>query len=91
MLTEKFSQEQRDTLNEDLPLLIIMISIITDNTEFITFLKNNYSQETIEHYLNKNIASSPWTVGVLINMGYTNDEIGLSERPISPNNIQIIQ
>ena len=78
----------KDQINNDYPLLLIMIGILTNDVERIIKLKNSIDENVFYHFANKSIASSSWTIGILYSMGYQEEleqflSIQRSNSPIS--------
>ena len=82
----------KDQINQDYPLLLIMIGLITSDIDRIIRLKNSIEENEFYHYVNKPLTSSPWTIGILFSMGYQEEleqflSVPLTERSESPTSI----
>lgn len=84
------SEEQQNNMNNDLPLLLLMIGIITNDIDRINYVKNRWGDERFFSLVNTPVTSSSFTLGTLISMGYNiNDFINHNNnlRPSSPTSI----
>ena len=68
MLSNKNEQEQNN-LNPDLPLLLLMIGILTDDINRINYVNERWGEQRFISLLQTPVTNSPWTLGVLCNMG----------------------
>jgi len=80
---------EQDNLNADLPLLLLMIGILTDDINRINYVKNRWGEERFVNLIQMQITDSPWTLGVLCNMRYSIEDFtnNGNQRPPSPMSI----
>lgn len=90
-MLSNISEEQQNNMNDDLPLLLLMIGILTNDIDRVNYVKDRWGEERFESFVNTPITSSPFTVNILIGMGYSiNDFTDTNNndlRPSSPNSI----
>ena len=89
-MLSNISEEQQNNMNSDLPLLLLMIGIMTNDVDRINYVKNRWGEERFVSLVHTPVTSSSFTLGALISMGYSiNDFIDTNNnfRPSSPNSI----
>ena len=89
-MLSNISEEQQNNMNSDLPLLLLMIGIMTNDVDRINYVKTRWGEERFTSLVQTPVTSSSFTLGALINFGYNiNDFIDPNSnfRPSSPNSI----
>jgi hypothetical protein len=89
-MLSNISEEEQANINNDLPLLLLVIGVLTNDLNRINYVKERWGEERFILLVNTSIPSSSFTLGTLISMGYSvNDFINNNNslRSSSPTSI----